>query len=141
MDLAMLRSSPRLLATRMKQGVPEPDVMPFVLGVAMSQSKLISFVTHSVASLVAVSSLASCDLRDSDHMPYTMKGLNVHVFDRKTDKEYFGGFVEGNYVNRERAVSQCAVAAQATATQSHLVEWSYVCCTVTTSSSCETKVR
>lgn len=117
------------------------DFLPLVLGLAMSQSKLLSFFTRSVAGFMVVSSLASCDLPDSNHMPYTMKGLNVHVFDRKTDKEYFGGFVEGNYVNRERAVSQCAMAAQATATQNHLVEWSYVCCTVTSSSSCETKVR
>ena len=94
-----------------------------------------------VVGFACLVSLAACDAHDSDYVPYTMKGLNVHVVDKKSDKEYFGGFVEGNYMNRDQALSQCASVARATAAQHHLVEWGYVCCTVTSSSSCETKVR
>ena len=85
--------------------------------------------------------LISCDSHDSNYLPYTMKGVNVYVYDNKTDKEYFAGFVEGNYIARKETLSQCASFANISAFQNHLNDWSYVCCTVTPQSDCATKVR
>jgi hypothetical protein len=70
-----------------------------------------------------------------------MKGLNVLVYNNKTDKEYFGGYVEANYLSKSEGLEKCQRAAYSTAKQHHLKDWSYVCCTVTSSSGCVTKVR
>ena len=91
--------------------------------------------------LAALPTLAGCNSYDSDYFPYSMKGLNVLVYDNKANKEYFGGFVEASYLSRKEALSSCAARAAATARQYHLQDWGYVCCTVTSSSSCVTKVR
>jgi hypothetical protein len=85
--------------------------------------------------------LAGCDSYDSDYFPYKLTGLNVWVYNNATQKEYFGGFVEASYFSRKKALSECGARASATARQYHLENWSYVCCTVTSSSSCVTKVR
>jgi hypothetical protein len=85
--------------------------------------------------------LSGCDGYDSKYFPYGMKGLNVLVINNATQEEYFGGFVEGSYFSRKEAVSSCADRAGTTARQHHLIDWSYVCCTVTSSSNCRTKVR
>lgn len=95
-----------------------------------------------LAVLLAILALmSSCDSYDSDYFPYGMNGLNVWVYNNTAGQEYFGGFVEGSYVSRREAVSSCATRAKATAQVHHLQDWSYICCTVTSSSSCMTKVR
>lgn len=70
-----------------------------------------------------------------------MKGLNVWVYNNNTEKEYFGGFVEASYFSQKEALSNCGARAVGTARQYHLENWGYVCCTVTSSSDCVTKVR
>lgn len=91
--------------------------------------------------LLAMLSLAGCKGHDSDYFPYSMKGLNVLVYNNNTDDEHFVTFVKANYLNREDGLSQCQSSAHNYAKNHNLDDWSYVCCTVTSSSSCATKVR
>lgn len=91
--------------------------------------------------LVLLAVLSGCDGYDSDYFPYRMTGLNVWVSNNTNDNVVFGGFVEGSYFNRTEALANCAARARATAQQHHLEAWSYVCCTVTSSDICVTKVR
>ncbi len=91
--------------------------------------------------LIGLSTLSGCDSYDSDYIPYGLKGLDVWVYDNATDKEYYGGRVEASYFSKDSAISECADLAYATANHSHLQDWGYVCCTVTSSSDCVTKVR
>ena len=85
--------------------------------------------------------ISGCDGYDSDYFPYTMKGLDVWVYNNNTDKEYYGGRVEASYFSKDEALSNCGSYAYSIASQYNLNDWSYVCCTVTSSSSCVTKVR
>ena len=85
--------------------------------------------------------LTGCSSYDSDYIPYMLKGLNVWVYDNMNDKEYYGGRVEANYFSKDDALSECRSRAYAIAEQYHLSDWSYVCCTVTSSSDCVTKIR
>jgi hypothetical protein len=85
--------------------------------------------------------LLACNSYDSDFFPYAMHGMNVLVYDDNTKKEYFGGFIEASYMSRRDGLARCASAASAIARQNSLRDWSYVCCTVTSSSGCATKVR
>lgn len=94
-----------------------------------------------LCAFAVLSLLTGCDSHDSEYFPYGLKGLNVLVYNNETDKEYFGGFVEASYFSRKDALSKCAARAYAIARQYHLERWGYVCCTVTASSNCATKVR
>ena len=84
---------------------------------------------------------AGCSGHDDQYYPYTMTGLRAFVYDNRTGKEYFAGEIGGNYLQREKTAAQCGYAASSTANFNNLRDWSYVCCTVTPSSSCMTKVR
>jgi len=85
--------------------------------------------------------LFGCDGYDSDYYPYTMKGLDVWVYNNNTDKEYYGGRVDASYFSKDEALSNCSSYAYSLASQNNFNNWSYVCCTVTSSSNCVTKVR
>jgi hypothetical protein len=82
----------------------------------------------------------SC-LQDNDYFPYFLNGLEVWVHDNDRDNDFHGGRMDTNYFNRKAGLVACKARAVSTARDKHLREWSYVCCTVTSSSSCETKVR
>ena len=90
---------------------------------------------------VVLFALCSCSGEDDEHFPYRMKGLDVWVYDTATDKELYAGFTEASYSDRKRGLDSCAFLASAAASSWHLKDWSYVCCTVTSNSKCETKVR
>ena len=85
--------------------------------------------------------LASCFGQDSDFFPSRMKGLNAWVYDASSGKEFSAGFVEAGYTSRKQGLACCAALASSAAAGWHIENWSYVCCTVTLSSQCETKVR
>ena len=85
--------------------------------------------------------LLGCDRYDSNFIPYRIKGLDVWVYNDITDREYYGGRVKTNYSKRKSALAECGNRAYAIANQNHLQDWSYICCTVTSSSDCMTKVR
>ncbi len=85
--------------------------------------------------------VAACNSYDKDYIPYTLKGFDVWVYDNATDKEYYGGRVKANYFSKDSALSRCRDQAYTVAKQYKLTNWSYVCCTVTGSSDCVTKVR
>lgn len=95
----------------------------------------------AVTILAALLLISGCDGHDSDYFPYGMKGLNVLVYNNKTNTEYFGGFVKASYFSRKEALSSCHDRAVFTARQYQLQDWGYVCCTVTSTTSCMTKVR
>jgi hypothetical protein len=96
----------------------------------------------TLARVLAVCvSLAACNVQDSDYIPYGLKGMNAHVYDPQRSETYLAGFAAGGYLSRNDVRSRCAALASAEAGRRRLKEWSYVCCTVTSSSSCETKVR
>ena len=86
--------------------------------------------------------LAGCESHDSDYMPYALKGMNAYVYN-EDDKEFFAGYTDGNYLDREQVLSGCQNNARAKAHELHLEDsnWGYVCCTVTAGSSCATKVK
>ena len=92
-------------------------------------------------ALAIVCLLASCDGHDGNYIPYAMKGMNVYVYGDGDSREYFAGFVEASYLDRDNALAQCAGFARATAVQNYLSNWRYVCCTATANSNCATKVR
>lgn len=94
---------------------------------------------RAIAAALTALSLMSCT--DSDYVPYALSGLDVWVAERGSNRSYYGGRVSANYFSRERAIAECARLALATAKQNRLDSWGYVCCTVTYSSDCETKIR
>lgn len=92
--------------------------------------------------VVVVLILFSCsDGQDGDYFPYRMKGLDVYVYDNLEGKEHFAGHIKARYWDRKEALATCADYAEVTARSNQLKDWGYVCCTVTSSSSCVTKVR
>ena len=85
--------------------------------------------------------LVGCTMYDGDYFPYFMTGLDAWVYDNISGTNHYGGRVEATYFSRNDALSECASLANRTAASQHLRDWSYVCCTVTSSSDCVTKVR
>ena len=83
---------------------------------------------------------SSC-FEDNAYFPYFMKGLDVWVYDNAHQKDFYGGRVEGTWFARKSVLADCGVMAERAARDNHLKDWSYVCCTVTSSTSCATKVR
>ena len=51
--------------------------------------------------------MIGCDSYDDDFVPYGLKGLDVYVYNDRTDREFFAGRVEGNYFSKEETISQC----------------------------------
>ena len=92
-------------------------------------------------SLFLVTLLYGCNSYDSDYIPYGITAMDVYVYNHRTDEEHFGGRVTGNYFSRASLRGQCGNLAHDVARHYHLEDWSYVCCTVTSSSGCVTKVR
>lgn len=94
-----------------------------------------------IVLLLLVFTLYKCDFQDSDYYPYSMQGFNVYVYD-KDGKEYFAGFVDSGYSERYEGKERCRADALNFANEQHLGDdFGYVCCTVTSSSNCVTKVR
>ncbi len=85
--------------------------------------------------------LFGCESHDSDYVPYTLKGMDVWVYDNSNSAEYYGGRVDASYFSKDDALSTCSSIAYSVAREKNLNDWGYVCCTVTSSSSCVTKVR
>lgn len=78
---------------------------------------------------------------DKNFIPYGLTGLNVYVYDNRTDKEFFAGEVKGRYFSRKKMLNEAQSMAYSLALDYNLQDWSYVCCTATSSSGCVTKVR
>lgn len=89
----------------------------------------------------AIVTLAGCNQYDKEYFPYSMIGLNVWVYDSDTDKIFPGGSVKASYDSRKEGLSRCEAIARTYAQQHHFQSWRYVCCTVTPSENCMTKVR
>ncbi len=94
-----------------------------------------------LAFSLAVASLTGCDARNNLDIPYFLKGLNVWVHNNKTDQNIHAGRIKARYWNRTESLHACRTAAKEKASKERLRDWSYVCCTVTSSSDCLTKVQ
>lgn len=98
--------------------------------------------TRNLALIVVSATLLGCSGHDADYMPYLLKGMNSYVYD-EDGRDYFAGYSEGNYLEREDVLVSCASNARSKAYDLGIIDanWSYICCTVTADSSCATKVR
>lgn len=85
--------------------------------------------------------LGGCSGVDGDYIPYRLTGLGVWLWDSERDRSIYAGRVETNYFDRAKALVECRDKAVVMARQLRLDQWSYVCCTITPSTDCETKVR
>jgi hypothetical protein len=96
-----------------------------------------------LGALAAASLLAACTGYDSDFVPYGLTGLDVYVYHQPSGREHFVRRVDATYWTRARGLTECNSVAVAEANQREWLpgDWSYVCCTVTSSHSCMTKVR
>lgn len=102
-------------------------------------------MNHSAAKyfigVLSILFMASCSSHDGDYIPYGLEGMDAYVYNNDTDKEFYAGRVEGSYLSKDETLSKCQSLAYSAARKNHLDNWSYVCCTVTSSSSCATKVK
>jgi hypothetical protein len=96
---------------------------------------------NAAAKALIAASLCGCGATDSDYIPYAIKGLDVWVSTKEGNRSYYGGRVDTWYFSRESGLAECRHLAIEAARVNHLENWGYVCCTVTSSSDCETKVR
>ena len=85
--------------------------------------------------------LCGCGAEDSDHYPYALTALDAWVYDQDTDRSLFAGRAESSYLGRRDAAARCRDLAALAARANQLQRWGYVCCTVTSSTDCATKVR
>jgi len=79
---------------------------------------------------------------DGDFIPYALRGFDVWI-SWGDDQELYVGRVEASYRTRRQGLLDCNSSAVAEANRMELdpADWGYVCCTVTASSDCVTKVR
>lgn len=102
----------------------------------------ISFtVLISILSTPQVVNSGWLDTHDDDFFPYALTGLDAWIFDDASGREVFGGRIDGNYLKRDSMVSKCQSISSSTARAEKLRSWSYICCTVTPTSDCATKVK
>jgi hypothetical protein len=78
---------------------------------------------------------------DELYIPYGIKAFDVLVYNEDTDKEFYIGNIITDYSNAQARLSDAQTLAYDFAEMHHLENWSYICCTVTNSSNCVTKVR
>ena len=74
-------------------------------------------------------------------MPFGLIAFDVYVHTSSTDKELFAGTIKVNYFSKHKGLKKALALADSYANAMNLTDWSYVCCTVTASSNCVTKVR
>lgn len=94
--------------------------------------------------LLIVTFLFGCGQKDScdnNYIPYNIKAFDVFVYNDNTDKEYYAGRINTNYVNALSALEDARQLAYDYAKKKYLNDWDYLCCTVTNTSDCVTKIR
>ncbi|MBT6226783.1 MAG: hypothetical protein HOI47_09020 [Candidatus Scalindua sp.] len=101
---------------------------------------LLAVIITAIIS-ATVSTGCNRNSHDKNFIPYGLIGLNVYVYNNKTDKEFFVGEVTGKYRSRKNMLRDAQSMASAFALDYKLKDWSYVCCTATSTSGCVTKVR
>jgi hypothetical protein len=95
-----------------------------------------------LVGVVGLIALLGCKGYDSDFIPYDLIGFDVYVYHEPTDQEFFVRRVESSWTRRAGILDCNAVAVDEANRRSWPPgDWSYICCTVTRSSSCVTKVR
>jgi hypothetical protein len=78
---------------------------------------------------------------DEHFIPYGIIDFDVYVYNTNTDKEYYVGRVATDYPNAQARLSDAQSLVYYFVESHHLKDWSYICCTVTKTSRCATKVK
>lgn len=92
-------------------------------------------------ALLSLTVLAACDGHDDDFIPYDIEAMDVYVYG-DNNRELFAGRIETSYFSAADNLSRAQSLAWLFAREKHLgSDWSYIVCTVTSDSSCATKVR
>jgi hypothetical protein len=98
-------------------------------------------IARNITGIISLLILVACDSNNSAFIPYDLRGMDAYVYNNNTDEEFYAGHVEGKYFSKGETLSKCQSLAHSVAREKHLKNWSYICCTVTPSSSCATKVK
>lgn len=93
-----------------------------------------------VVSVVVLLSMSGCDARDSDEIPFLLTGMDAYLQVGET-MEVYAGRVDANYLSRDDALDECRDLALVEARRRGIENWGYICCTVTSTTDCDTKVR
>jgi len=101
--------------------------------------KRIFYILLGLLFIVAL--LCKSNICDGNNMPFGLIAFDVYVKSSSTDKELFAGTIKANYFSKHKGLKKALALADSYANAMNLTDWSYVCCTVTTSSNCVTKVR
>ncbi len=78
---------------------------------------------------------------DSEHFPYSLSALDSWVYDQDSKRDVLAGRVPTSYLARADGLASCRDLAINAAREHNFRRWGYVCCTVTSSTDCATKVR
>ena len=101
--------------------------------------KRIFYILLGLLFIVAL--LFKSNICDGNNMPFGLIAFDVYVKSSSTDKELFAGTIKANYFSKHKGLKKALALADSYANAMNLTDWSYVCCTVTASSNCVTKVR
>jgi len=101
--------------------------------------KRIFYILLGLIFIVAL--LCKSNICDGNNIPFGLIAFDVYVHNSSTDKELFAGTIKANYFSKQKGLKKAVALADAYANAMNLTDWSCVCCTVTTSSNCVTKVR
>ena len=78
---------------------------------------------------------------DNNYIPFDIQGFDVFVYNNKTDKEFYAGHIETNYLNAQYQISNAQSLAYDYAEKIKLKDWDYLIYTVTSYSNCVTKIK
>ena len=98
-------------------------------------------VRYISAGYILALMISGCSGYDSDYIPYFITALDAYVYNNATDEEFYAGRIETGYFSSDSAVDKYRPLARSFAKANRIRDWSYVCCTVTSSSYCVTKVK
>jgi hypothetical protein len=101
--------------------------------------KRIFYILLGLLFIVAL--LCKSNICDGNNMPFGLIAFDVYVNSSSTDKELFAGTIKVNYFSKHKGLKKALALADSYANAMNLTDWSYVCCTVTASSNCVTKIR
>lgn len=100
------------------------------------------FIVYTLLAVLFIAALLTkSNIHDGNNIPYGLIAFDVYVLNKTTDKEVFAGTVKANYFSKNKGLKKASTLADSYANAMSLTDWSHVCCTVTTSSNCVTKVR
>jgi hypothetical protein len=95
---------------------------------------------HLILTVCVLMAATACE-KDDKEIPYGLQGFEAWVYDKQTGAPHRAGRFTASYLEREKGLSQCRDAAFALVREKQLDDWDFICCTMTHSSNCASKVR